>query len=141
MQRLLRDLDVVHALERDRGERREGVEVAPLLGNQQQARVARLDREHAARAHRRAQRQEQDAFAGSVSVPAPAGCDLSYAHCAAAEVDRGVARAVAGASRMRSPSSGSRIATCARNVCAMNLVAASDDVSVCSRLDRSRANS
>ncbi len=35
-QRLLRDLDVVHALERDRGQRGERVELPPLLGHEQQ---------------------------------------------------------------------------------------------------------
>ena len=36
-QRLLRDLDVVHALERDRGQRGEGVELPPLLGDSSSA--------------------------------------------------------------------------------------------------------
>ena len=48
------------ALERDRGERGEGVELARLFRHQQQPAVLRLDRDDAARAHRRAQRQVQE---------------------------------------------------------------------------------
>ncbi len=63
-QRLLGHLDVMHALERDRGERGKRVELPLLLGDQQDPAILGLDREHAARAHRRAQRQVEERAAG-----------------------------------------------------------------------------
>ena len=58
--RALRHVDVVDALQRDREQRRAGVEQAALLRPGQPRRVARLDRQHAAHAHRRLQRQVED---------------------------------------------------------------------------------
>ncbi len=49
--------DEMDALQRDRDQRREGVEQAALLGNHQQSRIARLDHQHAAHPHRRLERQ------------------------------------------------------------------------------------
>ncbi|EWS54666.1 hypothetical protein X551_02511 [Methylibium sp. T29] len=62
--RLLRHLDVVHALQGDRGQHRKGLELAALLGDQQQPRLRGLQRQHAARAHRRLQRQVEPGGAG-----------------------------------------------------------------------------
>ncbi len=63
-ERLLGDFDVVDALERNRRERREGVELPLLFGHEQHAATLRLDREHAPRAHRRPQRQVLEFAAG-----------------------------------------------------------------------------
>ena len=55
----LGDLDVMHALERDGDEAREGVEQAPLLGRHGLIRVAWCQDQHAAGAHRRLERDIQ----------------------------------------------------------------------------------
>jgi hypothetical protein len=60
------------ALERDRDQRREGIEELALLRDAQQAAVVRLDREYAARADRGAQRDEED-FAARECVRTEAG--------------------------------------------------------------------
>ena len=70
-QRALRDFDVVHAFERDRGQRGEGVELLALFGDQDPALQLGFDREHAARAHRRHQGQVED-LAGRERVGAQA---------------------------------------------------------------------
>ena len=54
--RLLRDVDVVDPLQRDGDLPRQRVELLHLLRNQQPARLCRLERQHAAHAHRRLQR-------------------------------------------------------------------------------------
>ena len=54
--RLLRDVDVVDALQRDRQQRREGVEQPALLRHVQPLRIAQRQRDDAAHAHRRLQR-------------------------------------------------------------------------------------
>ncbi len=73
-QRALRDVDIVHAFERDRDQGREGFQQPALLGDQQQPCHLGLHREHAARAHRRRQRRVMDAAAwqrvGTGSRPA-----------------------------------------------------------------------
>ncbi len=56
----LRDFDEVHALERERDLRGERIEQPALLGHEDQPFVARRQREHAAIAHRRAQRDVVD---------------------------------------------------------------------------------
>ena len=63
-ERGLRHLHVVHALERNRDQRRERVQVASLLGHQQLPPIRCLDREHAACSHGCAQRQVQKFAAG-----------------------------------------------------------------------------
>ena len=80
--RALRHVHVVDALQRDRQQRRAGVEQAALLGPGQARRVARLDRQHAAHAHRRLQRQVEDGRGRQVLVPWPAASSWSKAHCA-----------------------------------------------------------
>ena len=76
----------------------------------------------------------------SVSVPAPAGSDLSYAHCAA-PASIASAWEPPATTCSRSCASATSTATLAWNVLAMLRVAASTTSPVSSRLDMSRANS
>ena len=69
---VLRDLDVVHPLQRDRRQHREGLQLLALLRHQQKARLLRLQGQHAARAHRCLQRQVEPGAAGQ-GVGAQAG--------------------------------------------------------------------
>ena len=73
----LRHLDVVHALQRHGRQRRKGLQLLPLLGDQQEARLAGLHGKHAARAHRRLQRQVEPGTAGKRvrSQARRPGCD------------------------------------------------------------------
>ncbi len=86
-QHLLGHLDVMHALEGDRGERRERVELPLLLGDQQDPAILGPDREHAARSHRRAQRQVQEGVAGEGIGAKTGGLRLVVGPLRGADVD------------------------------------------------------
>ena len=119
-QRLLRDLDVVHALERDGGERGEGVELPALLGHEQQARVvAAGSRARRACASARAAAGTASRCRRACRCPrrpaAPCRRPTARRRCRPR-----VAGARRGATRRRSCASGTSIATSARNVLPMN---------------------
>ena len=71
-QGFLRNLDVVHPFERDRCQRREGVEQLPLFRHQQEARILGLHRQHTPGSHRCDQRHVEDRTARQ-GIASPAG--------------------------------------------------------------------
>ena len=123
----------MHALQRDRGQRGEGVELPALLGHEQQrgSRAAAM-REHAARAHRRPQGQVEQRAARERVGTEPGGLRLVERPLRGTAMStRRHARRSPGATR-RSCASGMHSATCARNVRPMKCVAVSTTCSVCS---------
>ena len=71
-QRVLSHADVVHALQRDRDQRREGVEELPLFRDAQQAPISSLDRQHTSSLGGRAQWNIED-FAARQGIGAESG--------------------------------------------------------------------
>ena len=113
---LLRDRHEVDALERDRDQRREGVEQAALLGDHQHARAGRFHHQHAAHAHRRLERQVQERARGQ-RVGADAGrLGMVEDPLRDRQVDRARRRAVDRRLQLVVLDPGSRIAVAARKL-------------------------